>query len=275
MFYPRLNQKEAASSGEVVSAIVSLTVAESKRLIAKGVAALPEVRRAMQNGRIVIARGSTNAYVAEELLGTPIEAKANYAAGLIAEGRLGINGRRQMMEPYVLRDGKPVPTGITEILKEFRASDVFIKGANAIDLEGYAGVLLGGEEAGTIGAALPTVTARGSHLIVPAGLEKLIPSVIEAAGKCGVNRYKYGTGTKVGFMPVVTGKIVTEIQALEVLTGVSACHISSGGIAGSEGGVVLVLEGNEDEVERAWQLVSSIKGEAPVAKPLPAVKVEA
>ena len=275
MFYPSLKQKGATASSEVVSAIVSLTVAESKRLIAKGVAALPEVQQAMKSGRIVIARGSTNAFVAEEVLGRTIEAKANYAAGLIAEGRLGINGRRQMMEPYAIRDGQPVPLSIPEILKEFKASDVFIKGANAIDLNGYAGVLLGGEESGTIGMALPTVTARGSHLIVPAGLEKLIPSVIEAANRCGLNRYKYGTGTRVGFMPVVTGKVVTEIQALEVLTGVSAFHVSSGGIAGSEGGVVLVLEGSEDEVDRAWQLVSSIKGEAPVAKPLPALKVEA
>src|SRR3972149_4529915 len=178
MFSPSVKQREAASSGEAVSAIVSLTVAESKRLIAKGVAALPEVQQAMKSGRIVIARGSTNAFVAEEVLGMTIDAKANYAAGLIAEGRLGINGRRQMMEPYALRDGQPVPLSIPEILKEFKAGDVFIKGANAIDLNGYAGVLLGGEDSGTIGMALPTVTARGSHLIVPAGLETLIPSAV-------------------------------------------------------------------------------------------------
>ena len=38
-----------------------LTVAESKRLIAKGVAALPEIQNAMQEGMVVVATGTTNA----------------------------------------------------------------------------------------------------------------------------------------------------------------------------------------------------------------------
>jgi len=46
---------------------VVLTVAESKRLIAKGVAALPQVQRAMKEGMLVVATGTTNAYVLQEL----------------------------------------------------------------------------------------------------------------------------------------------------------------------------------------------------------------
>ncbi len=37
--------------------------------------------------------------------------------------------------------------------------------------------------------------------------------------------------------------VVTEIQALGILAGVKARHIAGGGIAGSEGAVVLLLEG--------------------------------
>ena len=48
---------------------VVLTVAESKRLIAKGVAALPEVMQAMEERTVVVATGTTNAYVLEELWG--------------------------------------------------------------------------------------------------------------------------------------------------------------------------------------------------------------
>ena len=40
-----------------------LTVAESKRLIAKGVAALPQVQRAMKEGIVAVAPGTTNGYV--------------------------------------------------------------------------------------------------------------------------------------------------------------------------------------------------------------------
>ena len=51
---------------------VTLTVAESKRLIAKGVAAHPAVRQALENGLVAIAKGTTNGYVAEEILGQQI-----------------------------------------------------------------------------------------------------------------------------------------------------------------------------------------------------------
>ena len=60
---------------------------------------------------------------------------------------------------------------------------------------------------------------------------------------------------------------MTEIQALTVLTGVTATHVASGGVGGSEGCVILALEGSEDVVTRAYQLVESIKGEAPVPAP--------
>lgn len=48
-------------------------------------AALPEVRRAMERGRIIIANGTTNAFVAEELLGVPVP-KVRFAADIISEG---------------------------------------------------------------------------------------------------------------------------------------------------------------------------------------------
>jgi hypothetical protein len=55
-----------------MQALFTLTPSESKRLIAKAVAALPEVQEAREHGYLVIGRGSTNAYLIEELLGAPI-----------------------------------------------------------------------------------------------------------------------------------------------------------------------------------------------------------
>ena len=57
---------------------VILTVSESKRLIAKAVAALPEVQNAMKEGTVVVATGTTNAFVLEELWGRKID-KRGYA----------------------------------------------------------------------------------------------------------------------------------------------------------------------------------------------------
>ena len=47
-------------------ALISLTVSEGKRLIGKAVAALPQVQAARKQGKLIIATGITNAYVAEE-----------------------------------------------------------------------------------------------------------------------------------------------------------------------------------------------------------------
>lgn len=55
---------------------IVLTVAEGKRLIGMGVAASPWVQRALKEGTIGIARGSTNAYVAEAILGRTIDRTA-------------------------------------------------------------------------------------------------------------------------------------------------------------------------------------------------------
>lgn len=75
MFYyqPSWNQGVTESP---IRALVSLTPAESKRLIAKGVSALPEVRRALEQGIVIIARGTTNAFVVEEMTGDKVEPNA-------------------------------------------------------------------------------------------------------------------------------------------------------------------------------------------------------
>ena len=50
-------------------AVFSVTPWESKRLIGRAVQHLPEVQYALDQSQIIIAHGSTNVYVAEEVLG--------------------------------------------------------------------------------------------------------------------------------------------------------------------------------------------------------------
>jgi len=171
------------------------------------------------------------------------------------------------MEPVVLRHGKPDSTPAADALQEFREGDVSIKGASAVDPEGNAGVLAAGEDGGTIGAILPVVLPRGSHLVVPVGLEKLIPSVAQAARATGIFRFKYSTGLPVGLVPIPNALVVTEVQAFQVLTGVQVVPVAGGGIAGSEGTVVLSLEGEAAQIEQALSLVKAVKGEPPVSRP--------
>ena len=67
---------------------VVLTVSESKRLIAKGVAIMPEVRKATKEGMVVVATGTTNSYVLEELWGKKID-KRRYKIGITAPKMTG------------------------------------------------------------------------------------------------------------------------------------------------------------------------------------------
>ncbi len=255
-----------------VSALVALTPSESRRLLAKAVATLPEIKQALETGLLVIARGSTNAFVAEEIMGISIEEKSDeYCRGLIVDGELSVNKKRHTERSigydFVLRRGKLEEVDFQEVMQEFTADDVFIKGANAVDSTGEAGVLAAGAAAGTIGKALPAVTFAAAHLVVPVGLEKLVPSVAEAARSCGVYHFKYSTGLPCALVPIINAEVVTEIQAFEIMAGVSATHVASGGIGGSEGTVVLSLKGSDSTIEQAFDLVRTLKGESPLKHP--------
>ena len=108
------------------------------------------------------------------------------------------------------------------------------------------------------------MSARGCKLIVPVGLEKLIPSVPEAARLCGQGTFYYSQGTRVGIIPLVNAKVVTEIQAFRILFGLEAHHVGGGGVNGSEGSVVIVAEREKEGLDRAIRLIESIKGEPPL-----------
>ncbi|MDI6870931.1 MAG: hypothetical protein QME79_06165 [Bacillota bacterium] len=245
------------------SAVFPLTPVESKRLIAKGVAALPVVQAALATGRVFIAAGTTNGYVAEELLGVEV-VKYRYATGLVTQGTLCVTPPGDRVPPYAVRQGEILEgVSLEELLAEFTADDVFIKGGNALDSSGTVGVLVSGATGGTIGAALGIVQGRGAHLIMPVGLEKMVSSVAAAARAAGSSRFRYAYGSAAGLIPVVGAEVVTELTALRLLTGVDAVHLASGGVGGSEGAVVIAVTGAEEAVANAFRLVQRLKKETP------------
>lgn len=245
---------------------VTLTPAESKRLIAKAVAALPEVKRALRRGTIIIGLGTTNARIAEELLGKKIE-REKFVAGVVLPKGTCVVPREQRMGEIIIRRGKPIKTKSDDVLPELTADDVFIKGANALDASGTAGVFLASRRGGTVGRSLGTVVARGVNLIIPVGLEKFIPGSIQGVSKtAGIFRTSYATGCPLGIMPIV-GKIVTELEAFEILTGGEAIPMGKGGISGAEGSITLLVRGTPKQLGKARRLVNDIKGE-------PGIKVE-
>lgn len=249
--------------------VVTLTPSESRRLIAKGVVRLAEVQRALQHGTIIVTLGTTNAYVAEEILHALPEPniridKQRYAAGVITDRGLGVVPQEERVNELILKKGKISEERTGDVLQDLSADDVFIKGANALDATGTAGILMANPFGGTIGSALGTVMARGVQFIIPVGIEKTVPySIADAAQRVGIGRCYKTLGWAVGLMPV-HGTIITELEAFRLLGADDAFPLAAGGVDGGEGSVSICVEARVEKLGELMTLVTGIKGEPPV-----------
>lgn len=257
MFLKKVHQSCAVRMPQIQ---VTLTPAESKRLIAKAVAALPEVKRALRGGTIVIGLGTTNACVAEELSGRKID-HGRFAAGVILPKGTCIVPAEKRLSEVIIRGGKVIDAKMDDVLNDLTSKDVFIKGANALDAGGTAGVFLGSRKGGTIGRALGAITSRGVNLIIPVGLEKFIPGSVHGVSRlAGIHSFDYATGFPVGVMPV-SGKVVTELEAVKILTGAEAMVMGKGGVSGAGGSVTLLIRGARAQLRATKIIVKKVKGE--------------
>jgi hypothetical protein len=220
---------------------------------------MPEVKRAMKDGIVVVATGTTNSYVLEELWGRKID-KRRYRSGITTPDvpeKLA-EPQEEPIPDVVFRKGE-VAKELDRFtaVKEMGKGDVYLKGANALDYVGQmAGVLIGSSTGGTTGAVMGQIVGKKITLIIPVGLEKLVYEDINELHRLASEEDCEGPN-----LWPLTGIIVTEIEALNILTGVDATLLASGGIAGAEGAVRLLLMGTEEEVEAAVKLVESLKGE--------------
>jgi hypothetical protein len=246
-----------------MEALFTLTPAESKRLIGKAVAAMPEVLKAKKEGYLIVGRGSTNAYIAEELMNQSME-KEKYVAGQIIKGVLCALHQGIRIQPVTFYKNEVLNVDPTTLIGKLGSEDVLLKGANAVDHNGNIGIVMASPVGGTIGQFYMAMKAQGAQIIYPVGLEKLIPSV-ELAAKFG-GRLNLGRtiGARVGIVCVAGGKVITEIEAIHSLFGVSAVHFASGGYGGAEGAITLLVDGDDDKVNRCLDFIETIKGEPPL-----------
>ena len=253
-------------AGAKMRAQITLTPSESKRLIAKGVAAFPSVQNALKDHTIIVAGGTTNAFLIEELIGESIEKKSTYTVGIVTRGKTGVTTVDNRIHPFVITKGKAREKEFRwkSYLTELEPGDIFIKGGNAVDHTGLAGVLSSDNMGGTIGTAWGAVMQRKIEFIVPVGLEKLVPDVREAVEFLSGHPIDKATGDKIALMPMLGATVVTEITALELLYDIKAKCVSAGGVDGSEGAIVLVLEGEKEKIDIAFEEIEFLKGEPQV-----------
>lgn len=260
-------------------ALVTLTSEESKRLIAKGIAALPVIQNAKQRGIIGFCVCSSAKYVAEEVLQEPLP--DSYICGYVSRHGLFAVPDERAGKQLVLVDGKAVwldwpKENLTKYIKSMDAHDVIIKSGNILDPNRRAGTLVGLSNGGEYGKYFPYILARGINLIVPMTLNKTSPNPLdEVMLEMGITKISpdHTHGEACGMLPL-PGLVVTECEALKTLTGVRAIPAAMGGIGDGRGTVTLLLIGQEDQVKDAWNLIESIKGEPSIEADLPPVEIE-
>lgn len=254
---------EVMASTDDVFAGVNLTVSEGKRLIAKGIMAIPSVKEKLEKGMIIVTKGTTNTYIAEELLNKSIEHGSFVIGHFAPEGQSPVNADKRQMQEVVIKDGKVLDVTYDEALKMLEPGDIVMKGGNLLNYSmKQAAVCIGAPNGGTTYKILPYVGEGKAELIIPIGLEKETTANLEIlentlnAGNERLNSvprlYMFRTGT-----------VFTEIEAIRQFADVKVFPYGVGGISGREGGVSLVISGSETEVNKVLELVKAIQGERP------------
>ncbi len=236
----------------------TLTVAEGKRLIAKGIMEQPQVKSAIANAAVVISRGSTNHYILEEFYGRSIENGLFQTGRILPKGRSArkINTKSAMKEQVFQNGELREMSDFSSDLKTLPAGSVIFKGGNLLNHDaGQVAVLASHPTKGTIGMINEVLSSK-IKLIVPIGLEKNSSADLTFMGK----HFPDKVGSVPGFH-LMNGEPFTEIEAIECIADVQVYQFAAGGLDGAEGSVSLLVRGSKEEVEKAEKFISSVYGE--------------
>ena len=242
-----------------------LTVAQGKRLIAKAFVKLPEVQSKLKEGRILLISGTTNAYIAQELL-KEIGVTESFDPGAFYRGitvPVGqkINGRPFSGDVYIVNGKWEKGATIDKVAADMGNGDIIVKGANAINLfERSAAILVGSNVGGTAMHLMGAYYGRRARVYIAAGVEKLVSEPIAELVKkmCETDV----PGPRLMSIP---GEVFTELDALESLFGVKASLVAKGGVLGAEGGAYFLCEGSEENINALNDAVRVLHGEGNLA----------
>jgi hypothetical protein len=245
-----------------------LTPAAGKRLIGKGMAAHPDIQAATRSGTIVIVAGTTNGYVAEEIL-TSIGQMRNFSRTRFFRGitlppnyKTTEQGRLPDESGFkgdvVIKDGTLLENKtIEDVADSLKEGDIIIKGGNALDLlNRRVAVLIGNPTGGTIFVSLKAAVGRRVRLIMPVGVEKRVATDLD-----DLSRKVNAPGSKGLRLMPAPGEVFTELDAVSLLTGATAEIIGAGGVSGAEGCIYLGVSGSPEAEQKAEQLMKSVVGE--------------
>jgi len=245
-----------------------ITPAAGKRLIVKALTNHQAIKEALKSGTVVIIAGTTNGYVAEEILSSLGQlggfSRKRFFRGIVLPP-LGLTRESGRLKDETGFPGDVVivksvwKKGLTifDVIAGLKEGDVILKGANALDVSNRkAAIYIGHPQGGTIGASLQAVVGRRVRLILPVGLEKRVTSDLD---QLAIQLNSPGANGP-RLLPVV-GEVFTEIDAITHLTGANAEMVAAGGVGGAEGSIWLAVSGTSREVEDAQTLIKSVSKE--------------
>ena len=248
-----------------------LTPAAGKRLIAKAVAAYAPIQAALKTGTVVIVAGTTNGYVAEEILGA-IGQLEGFSRGAFSRGITlppsgtpgtgGSSGRKAFQGDVVIVKGEwQKGKTIFDVAGSLKEGDIILKGANALNVsQRRAAVLIGHPEGGTIAAAMQAVIGKRVKLVIPVGLEKRVSCDLDSLS-LEIN----SPGVKGPRLLPVQGEVITELDSVSILSGATAELFAAGGVCGAEGTVWLAVKGKKDMEEHIKKIADGLSKEPPFA----------
>lgn len=242
-----------------------MTPAAGKRLIAKAMAEYSVITDVLESGTLVIIAGTTNGYIAEEIL-SKINQNENFSRkrffrGIVLPpgGPVTSSGRIKDESKFpgdiVIKDGIwQKGKTIFDVVDDLKEGDIILKGVNALNHpESQAGIYIGDPYGGTIGASIQAVVGRRVRLILPAGLEKRIYGDLnDLARKLNV------PGSSGPCLLPVAGEIITEIEAISILTGAKVELVAGGGVSGAEGSIWLSVTGTHEVIELTQKLLNKV-----------------
>ncbi len=263
-------------------AVFNLTVDEGKKLIAKGICAMSEIKKALKEGTIAIHNSTSAYFLIEELIGESVDTNNVWLSGIIAPKAMCVheNTQRNNKSPksegyskqitdassfphtHVIKNGKKVyGLVLKDLYENMGENDIYIKGVNCYDADGDVGVLIGSaDENGTIGRMCSGRNKNHYKIIACAGNEKFIPESVSKAAAFINKKKQYAMGIKVNLFKFTPDYIINEAKALNILTGAETMIFSAGGLAGAQGGVCIAAEGTEEQINKAVEICENIKG---------------
>jgi hypothetical protein len=240
---------------------ITLTVEESKELIARAVLLHPLIRHSKEKGTIILKGGTTVSKISEKLCGVPLR-----ICGRITE-RGTVSVWKDTDDPHTLlvKNGEyeNIDSRILEKTIDLGSDDLIVCSANAFDNKNRATMMAGSIGGGNIGTSLSRWYTEGVKVLIPVGIEKLVPGDLDISiSKASRKEVIFSNGMSVGLLPL-PGEIFTEIEAFKMFGDVEVNVIGAGGLFGASGSYTFLVEGGDNAIDNIISLIKDIKESKP------------